>query len=156
MPMPKVRLAQSSDTEELALLCSQLWPDESIDEHRHELDTKISSRRSGTLPVAIFVSEDEKSSLRGFVEVGLRSHADGCDTTHSVGFIEGWYVRECARGRGTGTQLMQAAEQWAHDQGCVEMASDALIENTDSHQAHTALGFEVVDRCVHFRKKINL
>jgi hypothetical protein len=29
-----------------------------------------------------------------------------------------------------------------------------LIENSDSHKAHEALGFEVVDRCVHYRKEL--
>jgi aminoglycoside 6'-N-acetyltransferase I len=33
------------------------------------------------------------------------------------------------------------------------MASDALIDNDGSQPAHEALGFEVVDRCVHFRKE---
>jgi hypothetical protein len=33
------------------------------------------------------------------------------------------------------------------------MASDALIDN-EAHRAHEALGFEVVDRCVHFRKEL--
>jgi aminoglycoside 6'-N-acetyltransferase I len=34
------------------------------------------------------------------------------------------------------------------------MASDALIDNETSINAHTALGFKVVDRCVHFRKEL--
>jgi len=34
------------------------------------------------------------------------------------------------------------------------MASDALIDNDGSQRAHGALGFEVVDRCVHFRKQL--
>jgi aminoglycoside 6'-N-acetyltransferase I len=34
------------------------------------------------------------------------------------------------------------------------MASDALIDNRPSEDAHRALGFEVVDRCVHLRKDL--
>jgi hypothetical protein len=34
------------------------------------------------------------------------------------------------------------------------MASDALIENEGSQRAHEALGYVVVDRCVHYRKTI--
>jgi aminoglycoside 6'-N-acetyltransferase I len=49
---------------------------------------------------------------------------------------------------------MRAAEQWARSQGCVEMASNALIDNAQSEHAHKALGFEIVDRCVHFRKAL--
>jgi aminoglycoside 6'-N-acetyltransferase I len=49
---------------------------------------------------------------------------------------------------------MRAAEQWARHHGCVEMASDTWINHTDSQKAHQALGFEIVDRCVHFRKAL--
>ncbi len=71
-----------------------------------------------------------------------------------VGFIEGWYVREVHQGQGVGRALMQAAEEWARARQCREMASDALIDNEESLRAHLALGFEEVDRCVHFRKQL--
>jgi aminoglycoside 6'-N-acetyltransferase I len=90
--------------------------------------------------------------LIGFIEVAMRSHADGCSPTRPVGFVEGWFVRESFRKQGIGRKLMRAAEEWARSQRCIEMASDALIENQGSHAAHKALGFEVVDHCVHFRK----
>jgi len=34
------------------------------------------------------------------------------------------------------------------------MASDTWIDNEASQRAHEALAFEVVDRCVHFRKAL--
>jgi aminoglycoside 6'-N-acetyltransferase I len=98
------------------------------------------------------VALDDNGALIGFLEVGLRSHADGCDPSNPVAFVEGWFVQEGFRNRGVGKELMRAAEDWARAQGCREMASDALIDNQVSQQAHEALGFEVVDRCVHFRK----
>lgn len=150
----KIRSAQPADAHAIAELCAQLWPDASVDEHQHKVGQKIAEGRSGSLPVAIFVAEDDRNSLAGFIEVGLRSHVDGCDTARPVGFIEGWYVRESSRGSGVGRQLMNAAEHWSRAQGCNEVASDALIDNQPSQQAHSALGFEVVDRCVHFRKSL--
>jgi aminoglycoside 6'-N-acetyltransferase I len=108
----------------------------------------------GTLPASVFVAEDEREDLLGFLDVGLRSHADGCDPERPVGFVEGWFVREEVRGQGIGKQLMEAAEEWARKHRCREMASDALIDNATSHLAHESLGFEVVDRCVHFRKAL--
>lgn len=104
--------------------------------------------------MAIFVSLDDGGALAGFLEAGLRSHADGCDPAVPTGYVEGWFVREEFRNRGVGRDLMRAAEDWAFSQGCREMASDALIDNTGSQDAHKALGFEVVDRCVHFRKRL--
>ena len=58
------------------------------------------------------------------------------------------------RERGVGKKLLAEAEEWARSQDCVEMASDALIDNELSQRAHAALGYEVVDRCVHYRKRL--
>ena len=55
---------------------------------------------------------------------------------------------------GIGKKLVGAAEDWARGHRCVEMASDAIIENEVSQRAHENLGYEVVDRCVHYRKKL--
>ena len=90
----------------------------------------------------------------GFLEAGLRSHADGCDPSRPVGFVEGWFVAEVHRQKGVGKQLLSAAEEWARGRGCREMASDTQIDNALSQQVHEALGFKVVDRCVHYRKAL--
>jgi aminoglycoside 6'-N-acetyltransferase I len=50
--------------------------------------------------------------------------------------------------------LIEAAEAWARREGCREMASDTQIENEVSQRAHAALGFSVIDRCVHYRKTL--
>ena len=153
-----VRHAQVSDQHELAKMCELLWPESSAEEHRKELEAVLQSGKYGTLPMAILVSHDvsrgEDGTLTGFIEVGLRSHADGCDTAQPVGFIEGWFVHEAYRKQGIGRALMHFAEDWSRRQGCREMASDTWIDDERSQHAHQALGFEVVDRCVHFRKTL--
>jgi len=68
--------------------------------------------------------------------------------------VEGWYVAEDRRHQGIGRQLLLAAEDWARRHGCVEMASDTPIDNEISQVAHKALGYMVVDRCVHYRKTL--
>lgn len=149
-----IRQAASTDAYELAELCALLWPDGSVEEHLQEVEKKIKTEVSGSLPVVLLVAEGLDGSLAGFIEVGLRSHADGCDTADPVGYIEGWYVRKGQRGMGIGRKLMYAAEVWSKKHGCKEIASDALIDNLPSQQAHSALGFEVVDRCVHYKKAL--
>lgn len=109
---------------------------------------------SGILPLAIFVSCEESGKLIGFVEVGLRSHADGCDEARPVGYIEGWFVAAGWQRQGIGGELLRAGEEWSRAQGCREMASDALVDNTVSQHAHEKLGYIAVDRCVHFRKPL--
>jgi aminoglycoside 6'-N-acetyltransferase I len=150
----KVRQAQLSDQNDLARMRHLLWPESSAEEHRREVEAVLHSGKYGTLPMAILVSHGEDASLTGFLEVGLRSHADGCDTAQPVGFVEGWFVHEANRKQGIGTALMRAAEDWARQQGCRELASDTWLDDERSQSAHQALGFEVVDRCVHFRKPL--
>jgi aminoglycoside 6'-N-acetyltransferase I len=147
-----VRQAQVADTETLAEMCALLWPDSPVAEHRRELESALRSGMNGTLPAAILVAQDSDGTLIGFLQVGLRSHADGCDVSHPVGFVEGWFVQEGFRHRGVGKGLMRAAETWSRQHGCREMASDTWIDQEESIQAHKAVGFEVADRCVHFRK----
>jgi aminoglycoside 6'-N-acetyltransferase I len=152
MAISRVRLAGDSDRNELAKMRALLWPDTGVEEHLRELDAILSHPMTGTLPMVILVSRNENGALTGFLEVGMRSHADGCNPAQPVGFVEGWFVQELFRNRGIGGELMRSAEDWARAQGCFEMASDALIDNEGSQRAHEALGFNVVDRCVHFRK----
>jgi aminoglycoside 6'-N-acetyltransferase I len=133
---------------------SILWPDGSYEEHLSEAKQTLATGMNGILPMVTLVAEDETGSLVGFLDVGLRSHADGCDERQPVGFVEGWFVDPRVRQRGVGRALMQAAEEWARSQGCREMASDTWIDNLDSQQAHLAMGFEIVDRCVNFRKSL--
>jgi len=148
-----IRPAQLSDLDAIAQMRALLWPDGSVEEHRRELETTLRTGRNGTLPMITFVAEVDGSPA-GFLDVGLRSHADGCNPARPVGFIEGWFVAESFRGRGIGRELMQAAEDWSRAQGCKELASDTWIDHTDSQRAHEALGFEVVDRCVNYRKAL--
>ena len=61
-----------------------------------------------------------------------------------VACVEGIYVKEAYRKQGIAALLIHHAEQWALEKECTELASDALIENTDSHSFHTQLGFQEV------------
>lgn len=151
---PRVRPALVEDRLAIAEMRVALWPEGSFEEHLKEVDASFVQWVPSTLPGVTLVSVDEHGVVTGFVDAGLRSHADGCDPAQPVGYIEGWFVNESHRGRGIGSALIRAAEEWARAQGCVEMASDVLIDNEVSQRAHTGLGYEVVDRCVHSRKRL--
>jgi aminoglycoside 6'-N-acetyltransferase I len=152
-PRVEVRPGTPADLETISRLFFALWPDGPLAEHREEARAILAGSPPSTMPLVVFAAE-AGGEVIGFIEVGLRSHADGCDTRHPVGFIEGWYVEPAHRSRGVGRALMRVAEQWAQSQGCHELASDTWIDHESSQRAHEALGFEVVDRCVNFKKAL--
>jgi aminoglycoside 6'-N-acetyltransferase I len=146
-----IREAKPEDCGALALLRHCLWPDSSVDEHAHELTRLLAGETCSTLPSVILIAAAE-GEIVGFAEAGLRSHADGCDPSRPVGFLEGWYVVPDWRRKSVGARLLAECEAWARSHGCREMASDTWVDNVDAQRAHEALGFEVVDRCVNYRK----
>lgn len=149
-----IRLAQLSDRDQLVRLREALWPKTPAEEHARELTMILEGKPVVTLPLIILIAEASNRDLAAFLEVDLRSHADGCNPSRPVGYIEGWYVAENYRHQGIGRKLLAKAEDWARSQGCVEIASDTWIDNEVSQRVHEALGYEVVDRCVHYRKTL--
>jgi aminoglycoside 6'-N-acetyltransferase I len=102
---------------------------------------------------AVFVAANEEGQLVAFLEAGLRDVAEGCETS-PVGYIEAWYVDPYVRGQKLGRDLASAAEGWARERGCREMASDTWIDNESGIQVHQRLGYYEVDRLVHFVKRL--
>jgi aminoglycoside 6'-N-acetyltransferase I len=50
--------------------------------------------------------------------------------------------------------LCERVADWARALGVTELASDALIDNHDSHAMHRALGFAETERIVFFRRAL--
>ena len=123
----------------------ELWPGEP-ESHLVEMQANLQDP-----DCANFIALESSGAACGFIEAGMRKYAEGCDSS-PVGYIEGWYVEEAYRRMGVGAALVRAVENWASSQGCSEMASDCLIDNLVSLGAHTALGYEEVERLIHFRK----
>jgi len=125
-----------------------LWPDHTSASHLAEMQGILNDPGC-----AVFVAVSPDGNLVGFLEAGLRKSAEGCDTS-PVGYIEGWYVDPAYQRQTVGRQLVGATEAWARQQGCSEIASDCLIDNQVSLEAHLSLGYEEVERLIHFRKRL--
>lgn len=149
----QIRSARISDLDALAQMCSQLWPDTPAADHRAHALGIVRGTPDSTLPLTILVAVAAGRAI-GFVEVGLRSHAEGCNPAYACGFIEGWFVAEDERRKGVGRALIDRAEAWARGQGCVDLGSNTWLDDTRSQAAHAALGFEVAERSVHFTRPI--
>lgn len=121
-----------------------------------EIDDWYEAAESGgttVVGVAVLVADRGDGTLAGFVEIGSRPYAEGCETS-PVAYLEGWYVDADCRREGLGTRLVEAAEAWALSHGYREMASDTELDNGVSLTAHLALGYEEVERQICFRKRL--
>ncbi|MBV9329642.1 MAG: GNAT family N-acetyltransferase [Chloroflexi bacterium] len=123
-----------------------LWPDADADELASEFDSLLEAPDQ-----VVFVAERESGGLCGMVEAGIRPFANPVDE-QPCAFVEGWWVDADMRRAGVGRALIAAVEDWARARGFHELGSDALLDNTVSHAAHLALGFEERERTVAFRK----
>ena len=145
-----IRPATLADLEAVAALRFALWPDEPLEWRRAETEATLTATEGG-LETLVAVDGAE---VVGFAEVSLRGdYVNGCDTS-PVAFLEGIYVRPGHRRRGVGGALVAAAERWGREQGCGELASDALLDNTASHRFHLGTGFAETERVVYFRKAL--
>ena len=146
----QVRRATEADVEAWAGLRTALWPEEDATAHAAEIRDSLTQPRD----VVAFLAIAADGQAFGFAEATLRrDYVNGTESS-PVGFLEGWYVAPEARGNGAGRALVAAVEQWTREQGCSELASDALLDNEPSHRAHAACGFEETERVVYFRKRL--
>src|SRR5205814_1792245 len=103
---------------------------------------------------AQLVQYDDAGTAVGLVEVAIRTDYVNGTESSPVAFLEGIYVVPEARRSGVARQLVAEAERWARSVGCTELASDAQLENTESHTMHAALGFVETERVVYFKKAL--
>ncbi|KKB12685.1 aminoglycoside 6'-acetyltransferase [Devosia geojensis] len=143
--------ACAADDADWLAMRNALWPRSRDDEHRADIEAYDETARS---PICL-IARDEAGVALGFAEAALRhDYVNGCKTS-PVAFLEGIYVRPQARGRGVARKLVVEVEAWALGLGCTEFASDAALDNVESHAMHKALGFTETQRVVYFRKLLS-
>jgi aminoglycoside 6'-N-acetyltransferase I len=143
-----IRAIERRDAAEWLRMRTTLWPS---DDHAAEIEEHLRSGGSELLAI-VFVAE-RPNGLAGFIEIGLRPYAEGCESS-PVPFIEGWYVDDDVRRTGVGAALVKMAENWARNNGYPEIASDVELENDVSIAAHNAIGYEEVTRLACFRRAL--
>ena len=145
-----IRPVQQTDAKAWEEMRRALWP-EHPDDHAKEIEEYF----NGTLrePIEVLLAFDDTNKTIGFIELNIRPYAEGC-YSGKVAYLEGWYVKPEARGRGVGSALVAAGEEWGCKQGCSEIASDAELTNDVSIALHKKLGYTEVERQVCFRKDL--
>ena len=146
----QIRPVTVADSAAWLKLRQALWP-EGASDHAFEIASYFAGRLRE--PLQVLLAFEDTGTPVGFAELSIRSQAEGCDTD-TVAYLEGWYVVPEARQKGAGRALVQAAEQWAREEGCSEFASDTLLDNEVSAAAHRALGFTEIVQIRCFRKSL--
>jgi aminoglycoside 6'-N-acetyltransferase I len=143
-----IRRAAHADKSDWLRMRQALWPDHTAEEFTLQSEEILNDPMQ-----PVFVVERLDGRLGGFLEAGTRKYGEGCESS-PIGYIEGWYVDEDLREQGIGKALVHTAEEWARSQGLTEMGSDTWLDNGVSIQAHLKMGYEEVERLVHFAKKL--
>lgn len=142
----EIRPLKRHDLEEWVRLRVALWPDADQDEVAEEIPAWL---EDGDPRLFSVVVDREDGRLGGYMECSLRLQAEGC-LSSPVAYIENWYVDEDLRRQGISGQLLEAVGRWARYRGCAEIASACVLGNDIGEAVHEALGFEEVDRLIHY------
>lgn len=146
-----IREAKPEDAGEWSRMRTQLWPD-TPDAHRAEIAAFFAGTSNDI--VEVFVIEVAPNKLAGFIELNIRSFAEG-SVQPEVPYVEGWYIDAEYQAQGYGKALMLKAEQWAKARGYGELASDVELDNEHSIAVHQHFGFKEIYRIVCFLKKLD-
>lgn len=144
-----IRKAEKSDIPALCLLASlpEVW-DSAPEELCGDFEEILGSEKD-----LVLVSEED-GVVSGFANIRLRFEYVAGTKSSPVGYLEGIAVREEFRKKGIAKALFEEGIRWAKEKGCAEFASDCLITNEKSLAFHKSLGFDEIERTVHFAKKI--
>jgi aminoglycoside 6'-N-acetyltransferase I len=132
-----IRPASKGDRASWERMRQALWPSQP-EKHAREIARYFDGEARE--PLEVLLAFDKRGEAVGLIELSIRAHAEGC-ITDRVAFVEGWYVEGSARRKGVGAALIRAAETWARSHGCVELGSDAEVDDLASASAHCAVGF---------------
>jgi aminoglycoside 6'-N-acetyltransferase I len=108
--------------------------------------------QSPTSILNLFISENNEPVA--LVEGAIRTDYVNGTKVSPVVFLEGIYVQPDFRLQGIAKKLTDKIIEWGSSKGIKEMASDALLNNLDSHATHKALGFQETERVVYFKREI--
>ena len=113
-----IRKAAVEDLASAAELAALLWPEAGKEELEQEFRDLLEDGGC-----ALFLASEGGRDI-GFAQCQLRhDYVEGTDSS-PVGYLEGIYVREDSRRRGTARALLRRCEDWAARLGCREFASD--------------------------------
>jgi GNAT superfamily N-acetyltransferase len=140
----KIRLARPGDAAQLAELAGELGYPTTLKEMRQRL-----SRLKPATMHAVFVAE-AGGKLIGWTHVSRNCVLEAPVRAEVNGLI----VSSLARSRGTGKQLLRAAEEWARKQKCTGVNLRSNVIRDRAHAFYLREGYEHYKTQKAFRKPL--
>jgi GNAT superfamily N-acetyltransferase len=127
-----VRPAEAADAGAIASLCGQLgYPSTAEDIERRLAET------AGDPDAAVLVADSRHDGVIGWVHV----RALHLITRDACAEIGGLVVDDARRGRGIGTRLMAAAEEWSRRRGLGTLRLRSNVVRDEAHAFYRGQGF---------------
>ncbi|MCL2864219.1 MAG: GNAT family N-acetyltransferase [Lachnospiraceae bacterium] len=149
------RKATKSDIDVMTDLLFLLYNAErqAPDLSRDELLTGNEQMLTDTTQVFFLAFDGEKAV--GVSHGALRREYVNGANDGLTGYLEAIYVLPEYRKIGVAAELVKITEGWAAQNSCREMASDCLLDNTDSYNFHKRIGYKETERCIFFLKTLD-
>ncbi len=143
-----IRKATQNDVRILAELAINMWSNHTLAELQSDFSGIVENENA-----ACFIKYVDNMPV-GFAQCQLRyDYVEGTNSS-PVGYLEGVFVSPEHQQKGYAKELLPECERWAKEMGCVEFASDCELDNINSLNFHTAVGFEIANRIICFRKDL--
>lgn len=141
-----IRLATSQDATSLAILCQQLLYQVSLAQVQLNL-TQIRPNKEH----AVYVAELQDKQVVGWIHICLSRLL----FTNQQAEIGGLVVDERYRHCGIGRLLIQQAETWATNQGCLAVVVGSNIIRKEAHIFYENMGYNTFKTQLIFRKTLS-
>lgn len=128
-----VRLATMDDAEPVASLLAELGYPQDVSAAGHSLQQAISDPQQ-----AVFVAE-LADAVVGLAAVTCLFYFH---LGQRIARLSSLVVSETVRGQQLGKQLLQAAEQWAQEQGCVQLELTSSVKRDRAHVFYQRAGYD--------------
>jgi aminoglycoside 6'-N-acetyltransferase I len=144
----RARIANTDDLATLVTLRFALWPHLDISAHEQLLRRRFENGAR----FATMVLLDTAGQLSGFVELmrdpGLPGEAGGVS-------LQAVFVTPSMRRRGGATELLAAAQRWAHGRGATSLYCDLSLDDEQARDTLRFLGFAEDQRWVRASRPIS-
>lgn len=136
-----------AEIKEWSNLRMRLWPESSRIKHEREMFEYFKSPKIGR----VFFAHRGQDKYIGFAEISM-TIAFQEEPEGSIAHIEGLYVLPKFRKMGVATKLVESLETWSLSEKCRVITSDMDVENIESRDLHTQMGYKEVEKVIRVKK----